>query len=84
MTRHLAMARHDRPRQPRADRGRNCGTCDFWQPSGDVDAAGLPDGGTCRRYAPAIPAGFPATHRGEWCGEYECAEAARDMMEAGL
>ena len=61
----------------RADRGRNCGTCDFWQPKHvPVDALSLYDG-HCHRQPPVrtdLGNGmWPPTDRGGWCGEYAAA-----------
>jgi hypothetical protein len=65
----------------RHDRARNCGTCDFWQPSGEPWRTGRDEPGTCHRYAPTMPAGFPATANTDWCGEYEADPAAMDLAE---
>lgn len=58
----------------RPDRGRNCGTCDFWQMAGDTTMK-PPWPGSCRNRAPE-PAGFPATTNEDWCADYAACDDA--------
>ena len=47
-----------------AGAARYCAGCCFWADEGD-------NTGTCRRYAPTMPSGFPATADDDWCGDFE-------------
>lgn len=68
----------------RRDRGRNCGTCDYWQPRPEhrQPAGSKKQIGECRRRAPINPTlpgevgCWPVMVNEQWCGEYEpCADA---------
>ena len=62
--------------QHRPDRGRNCGTCDFWQRDDKDVSAPTPWLGTCRKNAPGPRLGFPPVTNEDWCNEYVVAEGA--------
>ena len=54
----------------RFDRGRNCGTCDFWQRIDD-ERADFPWRGECHFRPPVTTEPkFPIVTTADWCGEY--------------
>lgn len=56
----------------RPDRGRNCGTCDFWQPTDNDVLKPMPWGGSCRKAAPNGGV-FPSVSNKDWCADYVAA-----------
>jgi hypothetical protein len=52
----------------RPDRGRNCGTCDYWQPVDQTSSAPVQNG-SCHIRSPQW-ASFPDRTNCDWCGEY--------------
>ena len=56
----------------RPDRGRNCGTCDFWQPADHDVVKPLPWLGTCRKAAPN-GGKFAEVTNCDWCADYVAA-----------
>jgi len=77
----------------RRDRGRNCGTCDYWQPLEEFPKD-RPCSGTCHKGPPIyvshitvhsdgdfnipLPVAFPDVTNEDWCGEYREAPGMND------
>ncbi len=61
----------------RPDRGRNCGTCDYWQRTDD-DRAEFPWKGECHLQPPKAERRFPVVTTSDWCGEYVASQEAAE------